>query len=70
MIEGDPAHAGLILPYLEDVRRRGDAIPLNLFERHTDHLITAETPTTLPMAERVATQLIAVREMIAAHSGA
>ena len=71
IIEGDPAHAGVIHPDLDNTRRRrrGDAIPINLYRRHTNHLVTAETPTTLPMSERVAAHLMAVSSMIAAHSG-
>ncbi len=69
IIEGDPANAGVIHPDTDSarIRRRGDAIPINLYLHHTDHLITSETPTTRPMSERVAAHRIAVSSMIAAH---
>jgi hypothetical protein len=69
VIEGDPARAGVIHPELDTVelRRRGEAIPLNIYSAHTDHLVTSETPTKCQMAKRVQAHLITLRSMIEAH---
>ena len=48
-------------------RLRG-GIPVALFEQHTDHLITSETPTEQSMESRVQAHLIALRTMIETHA--
>ena len=70
IIEGDPANAGVIHPDIDDgrLKDRGEAIPINLYKRHTNHLITSETPTARPMSERVQAHLNALAAVTAAHA--
>ena len=69
-IEGEKAVNGVIFPNMEIRRRReGDGIPVALFQcRHTDHLITSETPTSRDLPERVAAHLRALSVMIQHHA--
>lgn len=68
-IEGAAARAGVISPDLDaEVMRRGEGIPISIFHRHTDHLITSETPSGQPMGSRIQAHLIALDAMIGAHS--
>jgi murein peptide amidase A len=66
VIEGERAHHGVIHPNLEAQKRRGDSgIPIVLFRyRHTDRLITTETPTREPLAKRVEAQLATIDVVI------
>ncbi|MBM3216917.1 M14 family metallocarboxypeptidase, partial [Candidatus Poribacteria bacterium] len=68
-IEGMEALNGVILP--PDTRaadRRGAGIPIALFQRHTSHLVTSETPSSLALEPRVRAHEIALETIIAAHS--
>ena len=67
-IEGTAAQNGVIHPDLTSERRRkGEGIPIALFQQHTDHLITSETPTCAPLERRVQAQLIVLKAMAGAH---
>lgn len=68
-IENADAKSGVIFPDVDsEVRRKGEGIPVALFEqRYTDHLITSETPTEEPMETRVAAHLAALETVIEAH---
>ena len=68
-IEGAEARGGVIRPAPDtEIARRGEGIPIALFQRHTDHLITSETPTAQLMERRVQAHLIALSAVIEAHS--
>ena len=69
-IEGEVAVNGVIHPNMEVSRRKyGEGIPIALYQRgHTGHLVTSESPTTQPMAVRVAAHLAAVEVMVAANT--
>jgi murein peptide amidase A len=70
-IEGVEAVNSVIEPDSESVTaERGAGIPIVLFQQHTNHLITSETPTALSMKTRVCAHLIAVQAMIEAHLSA
>lgn len=70
VIENEKARNGVIHPDLEaEKRRKGAGIPVALFQRHTDHLITTETPTHVEMAPRTRAHLIALERMMDAHCG-
>jgi hypothetical protein len=67
-IEGEPARGGLVYVDISKVEKlRGQGIPLEMFYGHTDHLLTVETPTALPMETRVAAQLVVLDEVIEDH---
>ncbi len=68
-IENEEAKDGVIFPDLEaEKRRRGEGIPIALFQRRiTDHMITSETPTAESTERRVQAHLIAVETIIRAH---
>lgn len=69
-IEGAEARDGVVYPDLDaEVVRRGEGIPIVLFQRHTDHLLTSETPTGEAMDRRVQAHLIALDTVIEAHGG-
>lgn len=69
-IEGAEARAGVVYPDLDaEVARRGEGIPIVLFQRYTDHLLTSETPTGEAMDRRVQAHLIALETVIDAHVG-
>ena len=54
VIEGHPSAEGLVVADVEAVRqRRGAGTPLALFDHYTDHLLTSESPTVLPVESRV-----------------
>ena len=68
-IEGAPAEAGIVKPDIEsEVAKRGEGIPIALFKRHTDHLLTSETPTCLALDTRVKAHLITLDTVIEAHA--
>jgi len=70
VIESEKARNGVIHPDLEaEKRRKGAGIPVALFQRHTDHLITTETPTDAEMTPRTRAHLIALEQMMDAHCG-
>lgn len=67
-IEGAAARGGVISPDPDsEIEHPGEGIPIVLFRRHTDHLMTSETPTAQPMERRVQAHLIALRTVIEAH---
>jgi hypothetical protein len=67
-IEGAEARAGVVYPDLDaEVARRGEGIPIALFNRYTDHLLTSETPTGEAMERRVRAHLIALETVIETH---
>jgi predicted deacylase len=68
VIEGLPASNGVIHPDPNrETTNRGAGIPIVLFKEHTEHLITTEAPTTLPLDVRVRTHLIALNTIIESH---
>ncbi len=71
IIEGDRAVAGVIHPTPYTARRasRGHGVPVALYERHTDHLLTLESPTPAPLQTRVDGHLAALAA-VAAEYGA
>jgi len=71
VIEGDPAVAGVIHPepYAESRESRGYGVPVALYEEYTDHLLTSESPTPLPLQTRVDAHLTALTAVIEAHVG-
>lgn len=53
-IEGWPARDGVVTADSSRERmQRGDGFPLVLLRDHTPHKLTTETPTELPMEQRV-----------------
>jgi murein peptide amidase A len=67
-IEGMAAAGGVVDTDVAQAEKgRGKGIPLELFHRHTDHLLTVESPTELAMSVRVAAHLAALDVVIAAH---
>lgn len=67
-IEGQPAEGGLVYPDISlEEKLRGQGIPLEMYFAHTDHLLTAETPTGLAMETRVAAQLAVLDAVIEDH---
>jgi hypothetical protein len=70
VIEGDRAIAGVIHPAPYTARRasRGQGVPVALYERHTDHLLTLESPTPLPLQTRVDGHLAALAVIAADHT--
>ena len=70
-IEGSPADGGVVHPDIgAEVQRRGEGIPIALYNGHTDHLITSETPTRESMGRRVQAHLITLDAMAEAHTTA
>ncbi len=68
VIEGQRAQGGVIVPSAEKHEElRGEGIPVVLYDHHTDHLLTTETPTALPLAQRVRAQLAALQVVVEAH---
>ena len=68
VIEDLPASNGVIHPDPNrDTTSRGAGIPIVLFREHTEHLITTEAPTALPLDVRVRAQLIALHTVIESH---
>jgi murein peptide amidase A len=68
-IEGLAAANGHIAPDPElEVARRGAGIPLVMFYRHTDHLLTSESPTALDMESRVAAHRVALNAVLGDHA--
>lgn len=68
VIEGQRAHGGVIVPATEKHEElRGEGIPVVIFDHHTDHLLVTETPTALPLEQRVQAQLAALEVAVAAH---
>ena len=67
-IEGQLARGVVVYPDISlEEKLRGRGIPLELYHGHTDHLLTAETPTGLAMEMRVAAQLAVLDLVIAEH---
>ena len=67
-IEGAPARAGVIHPDPEsEAARRGEGVPIAMYNRHTDHLLTLETPTMEPMERRVKAHLAALEVVLDVH---
>lgn len=68
VIEGQPARGGIIFPTEEKhAELRGEGIPVVLYDHHTDHLLVTETPTALPLEERVRVQLTVLEVVVEAH---
>jgi len=68
VIEGQPARGGIIVPTTEKHEElRGQGIPIVLFDHHTDHLLTTETPTSLSLEQRVQVQLAALETVVEAQ---
>ena len=68
LIEGHRAHNGCIrLDPAREEERRGEGIPLVLYQEHTDHLLTSESPTGLDMERRVQAHLVALEVVFEAH---
>jgi hypothetical protein len=68
VIEGQRARGGVIVPTAEKHEElRGQGIPIVLYDHHTDHLLTTETPTALPLEQRVRAQLAALEAVVEAH---
>lgn len=69
VIEGDAAVAGVIHPepYADRRESRGHGVPVALYEEYTDHLLTSESPTPLPLQTRVDAHLTALAAAIEAH---
>jgi murein peptide amidase A len=69
IIEGDRAVAGVIHPTPYTARRasRGSGVPVALYERHTDHLLTLESPTPSPLQTRVDGHLAGLAAVAALH---
>ncbi len=67
-IEGMPAVRGIVQTDNKRAERlRGQGIPIELFNRHTDHLLTLETPTEQSLARRVRAHMAALDVVVAAH---
>jgi hypothetical protein len=68
VIEGQRARGGVIIPTPQKHEElRGQGIPIVLYDHHTDHLLTTETPTALPLEQRVRAQLAALEVVVEAH---
>ncbi|MCC7261151.1 MAG: M14 family metallocarboxypeptidase [Candidatus Latescibacteria bacterium] len=68
VIEGQRAHGGVIVPAAEKHEElRGEGIPVVLYDHHTDHLVVTETPTALPIEERVRAQLATLEVVVSAY---
>ncbi len=68
-IEGAPAVEGVLQPVPDLETAPGEGrLSVVLFQQHTDHFITAETPTELPMAHRVEAHLITLNTIIENHA--
>jgi predicted deacylase len=70
-IDGWPA-VGAVIHADDSVERlrRGDGLPLILLRDHTDHKLTTETPTSLPMAQRVKAHHLALAAIVDHHKKA
>ncbi len=67
-IEGMAAAGGVVVADTAKAENeRGKGIPIELYNDHTDHLLTSESPTGLDMQVRVAAHLAALDVVIAAH---
>jgi len=66
-IEGHPAEDGLLFADIDKEALRGAGIPLNMYQDHTDHLLTCESPTGLEMGQRVAAHRVALQALIEVH---
>jgi protein MpaA len=68
VIEGLRARDGVIVPTPQkNAELRGEGIPVVLYEHHTDHLVVPETPTSLPLAQRVQAHLATLEVVVKAH---
>lgn len=68
VIEGQRARGGIIFPTEEKHEElRGEGIPVVIYDHHTDHLVVTETPTALPLEQRVRAQLAALEVVVEAH---
>ncbi|MBT3343370.1 MAG: M14 family metallocarboxypeptidase [Gemmatimonadetes bacterium] len=69
-IDGWPAdHAVIHADDSVERLRRGDGLPLILLRDHTDHKVTTETPTCLPLQQRVDAHHQALAAILAHHLG-
>jgi hypothetical protein len=70
-IDGWPS-LGAVIHADDSVERlqRGDGLPLILLRDHTDHKLTTETPTSLPMAQRVQAHHLALATIVDHHKKA
>ena len=60
-IEGEIASLGVIYPSMDVPKRKsGEGVPVEVFNRATDHQITSESPSCRPVAERVKAHLTAI----------
>lgn len=69
-IEGWPARGGIV--HADSSRERlarGDGFPLVLLRDHTDHKMTTETPTQLPLERRVRVQRAALDAVVETYLG-
>jgi hypothetical protein len=67
-IEGWPAVDGVVRADSDKARlTKGDGFPLVLFRDHTDHKMTTETPSGLPLAQRVRIQRLALDTVVAGY---
>ncbi len=67
-IEGQPARGGLVFPDpTKEQELRGQGIPLEMYYRHTDHLLTSETPTSTELETRVSAHLMTLDAVIEDH---
>ena len=68
VIEGQRARGGIIFPTEEKHEElRGEGIPVVMYDHHTDHLVVPETPTALPLAQRVQAHLTVLEVIVEAH---
>jgi protein MpaA len=69
VIEGEDACRGVIHPNLEALKRReGEGVPVEVFNEATDHQITTESPSGLPVETRVQAQLAAIDVLLETFS--
>ena len=69
-IDGWPAdHAVIHADDSVERLRRGDGLPLILLRDHTDHKVTTETPTCLPLQQRVEAHHRALTAILSHHLG-
>lgn len=67
-IEGMKAVRGVVQADNKRAERlRGQGIPIELYNGHTDHLLTLESPTERPLEMRVAAHMAGLDVVVAAH---
>ena len=58
----------MIFPNLEVAKRKkGEGVPVEVFNRVTDHQITSESPTVREMGARVKAHLVAIEVLLTAY---